>query len=501
MIAAVTDPRDANGFQGARGYEAVRGGGRMVLSLHKIEALAPDQASLDAARKLLKPSVWPTLACDAAGLAWGEAQGSGATPYRVVIAEADAGYKCTCPSRKFPCKHVLALMWMRAESRVAFQPATPPGWVNEWLARRRGSSGSATLEPPPPKASIAAALEAEAAPAAEAPDPKAEARAVAQRERNRAAREASILAGLDELDIWLSDQIERGIAAFLQNPAGACRQMAQRLVDAKASGLATRLDSLPSRLLALPEASRPSAAVEELGLFHLMAEAYRRQETLEPALREDVRQMIGWSVARDDLLADTGAVRARGRWHVVATRSEVQPDRLRRTETWLWREAAAEGPVFALLLDFVPVTAGATVAGFAVGDTFEAELVYYASPVPLRALVAERSGPTETRTGLPDPSDVDLAAACASYERALAARPWLGDWPITFRDAAVMRSGAGLYLADPAHPSLALPLVEDQAVSALMLTVAGRVGGFAITDGRRVRLSVLATELGRWVDA
>src|SRR2546423_12257836 len=90
---------------------------RMVLSLEKIEALAPDQAALDAARKLLKAATWPTLACDDAGLVWGEAQGSGATPYRVVISEIDAGYKCTCPSRKFPCKHSLALMWIRAECK------------------------------------------------------------------------------------------------------------------------------------------------------------------------------------------------------------------------------------------------------------------------------------------------------------------------------------------------------------------------------------------------
>src|SRR6202030_3399361 len=90
-----------------------------------------------------------------------------------------------------------------------------------------------------------------------ASDPKAEARAAAQQERNRQAREGSVLAGLDELDLWLSDQLERGVAAFVANAAGACRQMAQRLVDAKASTLATRLDSLPSRLLSLAESGRP----------------------------------------------------------------------------------------------------------------------------------------------------------------------------------------------------------------------------------------------------
>jgi hypothetical protein len=87
------------------------------LGLAKIEALAPDQGSLDAARKLLKPSSWPTLAENGAGLIWGECQGSGATPYRVSVTELDAGYKCSRPSRKFPCKHSVALMWLRAEGR------------------------------------------------------------------------------------------------------------------------------------------------------------------------------------------------------------------------------------------------------------------------------------------------------------------------------------------------------------------------------------------------
>src|SRR5262252_2253153 len=113
----------------------------MSLTLERIEALAPDQASLASARKLLKSSSWPTLA-HAEGLVWGECQGSGATPYRVVVNEADAGYKCTCPSRKFPCKHALALMWMRADKSAPFASASFPDWVKDWLSRRRGTSNA-----------------------------------------------------------------------------------------------------------------------------------------------------------------------------------------------------------------------------------------------------------------------------------------------------------------------------------------------------------------------
>ena len=44
----------------------------MALSLENVEALAPDQSSLDAARKLLKPASWPALASNGSGLIWGE---------------------------------------------------------------------------------------------------------------------------------------------------------------------------------------------------------------------------------------------------------------------------------------------------------------------------------------------------------------------------------------------------------------------------------------------
>jgi hypothetical protein len=75
-----------------------------VITLDRISALAPDRASLDAARKLLKPSSWPLRGRDAdAALIWGECLGSGSAPYRVAAALADLAYKCSCPCFKFAC--------------------------------------------------------------------------------------------------------------------------------------------------------------------------------------------------------------------------------------------------------------------------------------------------------------------------------------------------------------------------------------------------------------
>src|SRR5262252_3898885 len=164
------------------------------LTKDKIEQLAPDQASLGAALKLMKPTSWPTLARnDDSALLWGECQGSGATPYRVIVSPDDVGYKCTCPSRKFPCKHVLAVMWMHCEKPDRFEQGPSPDWVQDWLSRRRPKASAkppaVTTDPQSkPATSIRAAL-AEAEEGEKPTDPKAIARAEAQRQRLREERE------------------------------------------------------------------------------------------------------------------------------------------------------------------------------------------------------------------------------------------------------------------------------------------------------------------------
>jgi hypothetical protein len=469
------------------------------LTLEKIEAIAPDQASLTAARKLVKPAVWSGLSSTATGLAWGECQGSGASPYRVVISETDAGYKCTCPSRKFPCKHSLALMWVRAEGKIPFEAAEPPEWVQDWLRRRRSGAAASELQEEESTGARAPKSIAHAKhEAANEVDLRDEARAAAARERNRKEREEAILAGLDDLDQWLLDQIDSGLAGFAANAGKSCRVIAQRLVDAKAGGLAGRLESLSARLYGLPEAMRPIAAIEELGQVHLLSEAYRRQDLLSPELRADVRREIGWTQARESLLEDEAALRLAGTWRVVGILSEVQPDRLRRLETWLWREDAAEGPRAALLLDFVPLGAALARSPYLLGERLEATMVFYPSPVPLRALVAVMiAAPQACESDLALP-DRGLPAALADYERALCAKPWLGAWLMSYRNARLRRSGEQIFLCAGEDDGVGLPLMLAQATLALPLLAMERIDGIGLWDGSSFRLCMAQTELGRW---
>jgi len=468
-----------------------------VISLEKIEALAPDQASLVAARKLVKPGGWSGLSTDSAGLIWGECQGSGSSPYRVIISESDAGYKCTCPSRKFPCKHSLALMWMRAEEKIPFEAATTPEWVQDWLRRRRSGGAAAVSEgdDAPPAKSLAEAVSQ----APEEVDPKTEARATATRDRTRREREDSILGGLDDLDTWIADEVDAGLAGFAGRAGRTCRSIAKRLVDAKAPGLAARLDALPNRIYALPESARPLAAVELLGQLHLIAEAYRGQENLNPGLRADVRREVGWTQSRESLLSEEGASTVNATWRVVGTVSEVQPDKLRRLETWLWREESVEGPQSAVLLDFVPVASGQTKSSYRTGEQMRASLVFYPSALPVRALIKEIITPAQECSRDLTFADRDLSRAYAGYEDALATIPWISAWPMGFSKARVRRSGERLFVCSAENDAIALPLMASQADVASPLLAIEEFSGFGIWDGFEFRLGLAQTLLGTWV--
>src|SRR3954469_15674483 len=89
-------------------------------SLGAVEKVAPDAASLAAARRLAAPGPWSdTGSTDT--LVWGKCQGSGKTPYQVSVDLTGPAYRCSCPSRKFPCKHAIALLllWVAGDGSVA----------------------------------------------------------------------------------------------------------------------------------------------------------------------------------------------------------------------------------------------------------------------------------------------------------------------------------------------------------------------------------------------
>jgi hypothetical protein len=411
----------------------------------RVLALAPDASSLRAAQHLASGRSWPLTGVAAGSALWGECQGSAATPYRTAVDLSGPAYRCSCPSRKFPCKHALALMLLWSDGAVT--PCTdPPEWASAWLATR-SAKASDTKDPKPP-ADPAAAL------------------------RRAEQREARVATGLTELDRWLCDQVRQGLAVSQRSGYRHWDDIAARMVDAQAPGLAERL-----RALAAVPYSGPgwdARLLEEYALLRLLATACRDQAALPPPLRDTVRSRVGFTVRQADLLASATPVR--DHWHVLARR-DLDRDRIRTRRSWLRGQRTGRT---ALVLSFAAVGQSLD-DSLAVGTVTDADLAFYPGTVPLRALVAARRdtvscGPPPGRT---------VAGLLAGYAAALGQDPWLDTWP-------------AVLTATPAR--VPLPCLYDTSGEALPLHPgAGDCWPlFALSGGHPLTVAAEWTPRGLW---
>src|SRR4051812_11571720 len=423
----------------------------MEWSAPTVEGLAPDAASVTAARKLARPGPWSGAGHDERTV-WGLCKGSGARPYQTQVDLEGPAYKCSCPSRKSPCKHALGLLLLRATDPAAVPASEPPEWVREWLEERSRRTERAATRPAP----------------GEPPrDPEAAARRAAE-------REARVAGGVDDLRRWRRDAGRGGLGAERLRSWGEWDAFAARLVDAQAPGAAPRLRSLGG-VAAGRRGDWPARLLEGLGLLHLLCEAHGRAEG---PVRDDVRALLGWTVAREDVLAGP---RVGGRWTVLA-RTVIEQERLRVQRTWLWGERPA------LLLDFAP--SGAPLEPRpAPGTLIEAELAFHPGAAPLRALMA-----AEPRTlGLAeDFGGGGVDEALASAAGALAANPWLEEWPVRLGPAvvdtwAIAAHGGSLALGgDEAARWRLLALGGGRPLSVFGLWNGAELTPLAASDGARV---------------
>src|SRR5437868_13875343 len=150
-------------------------------TVDEVLGLAPDGSSAGAARRLSLSAVW-SQAGSSGSLLWGRCQGSAREPYQVTIDLNEPSFRCTCPSRKHPCKHGLALLllWSEGDGSVA-DDSRPADFAAEWVQRlaARGAAGSRAAAGPAGGAGRATG----AAPG----DPEAQARRLARRIETLAA--------------------------------------------------------------------------------------------------------------------------------------------------------------------------------------------------------------------------------------------------------------------------------------------------------------------------
>ncbi len=95
------------------------------VTVEQVQALAQDSRSFADAKKLAKEAAWRRLGRDGEAV-WGVALGSKGDAY-AVFARSKESARCSCPSRKIPCKHALALLLLVANGHPFVEEALPKG--------------------------------------------------------------------------------------------------------------------------------------------------------------------------------------------------------------------------------------------------------------------------------------------------------------------------------------------------------------------------------------
>ena len=416
----------------------------------QVLTLAPDAASRRAGSKLASPRPWSQVA-QGEGALWGLCKGSGSKPYQTVIDLNGPGYKCSCPSRKFPCKHALGLLLLWAESDSCVGDDGPvPEWAQRWLTGRREKESRASV----------------GAGSGSAADPESA--------RKRAERRAErITAGATELEQRLADLLRGGTAGADQTGYTSWDEMAARMVDAQAPGLASRVRELG----AIPSsgAGWPARLLAECSLLHLLNQGYLRREELPEPLAATVRARVGLSTDTASLLAEQEA-HASGMWTVLG-QHDSQEGRLLARRIWLERQEDGRP---AMLLAFGSANE-TPVLSFPVGSALEATLAFHPGARPLRAAVGEqRSAPAEALA----PSGVGIVEALERYGDALRDDPWVEGWPVVLQDVVPVPGQAdGAGQADPEDGEWQMADVEGDAAIPLRCGAAARWRLVAVSGG------------------
>ncbi|MGW2043913.1 SWIM zinc finger family protein [Streptomyces sp. NPDC001858] len=398
----------------------------------QVLALAPDPASRKAGSKLGAAGPWSGTGSSREGAVWGVCKGSGSTPYRTVVDVADpspAGsgpaYDCSCPSRKFPCKHALGLLLLWSEGEGSVPAGRAPDWAEEWIAGRSGRRESAAQE------------ERAAGPAGSASGP-----ADPEGARRRAERRAErITAGATELEERLADLLRSGLATAEQSGYGLWEETAARMVDAQAPGLAARVRELG----AIPASGPrwPVRLLEECALLHLLDQGWLHRERLPEALAATVRTRVG-------LPSSPAGPPVRDQWLVLAQYDTPDP---KLTTRRIWLHGTASGRT-ALLLSY-GAAGRAPELSLPVGLTLHAELSAHSGTGQQRASLGKQFAPP-TLTGTRPPGSTTTEAT-ARYGETLRHDPWQDAVPVTLDGVIPTPDGGSWQLAD-ADGDTALPL-------------------------------------------
>ncbi|TYQ26276.1 SWIM zinc finger domain-containing protein [Pseudanabaena sp. UWO310] len=385
----------------------------------KVLALAPDASSAKNGKGLATLNKWQGLG-RSQQVIWGECQGSGKDPYRTQIDLSEPAFRCSCPSRKFPCKHGLGLFLLLVSQPTAITEESAPQWVEDWIAsrtkREEKQKRSESEKPVNPETQA----------------------------KRAAARLNKVTSGVQDLQVWLNDLMRQGLSSVRTESYQFWEKPAARMIDAQAPGLARQLRDIPS---IISGSNWENGLLERLGKLNLLLKGFEHLELLPISTQADIRTQIGWTQNQSEILAEEEtrltANQLADLWLVMGQQVETE-DRLRISRTWLWGKQSNR---YALCLQFAHGMQPFE-HNFMLGSYLEAALVFFESNYPLRAVIKTRKNSNLSLSMEEVVGQETIDIAIANYSHALVKNPWLERFPLSLQQVIPIHNEGKWFIRD-----------------------------------------------------
>lgn len=434
-----------------------------MLTLDQVIALAPDAASVKAGRALASPGKWNSLGTNDEAI-WGLAQGSGKKPYLTQVHLPEPAFKCSCPSRKFPCKHALGLLFIAANSPTSLSENTPPEWVAEWLKSRSDRQQKQTTRE---KTS---------------PDTKAAAKRK-EKKHNR------INEGVEHLEQVLCDIYRNGLTNLGHDHDNTWETLAKRMIDAQAPGLAGQVRHL-GNLLNTPQWETPF--IHATGSLYLLLQAWKKRDTLKLGLRSEIEQLIGLSPSKEDVLKNTPVT---DHWF-VASRKFSETDRLGLCQTWLYGNNTGK---WAKKLTFSPLPKKPH-DPWPLGTLVNTSLSYYPGTTQFRALPTNEHATSKILTNhssLQNP-EASFSRFLEEYADCRSKNPWHRHHPLLLPLTPHQHKGQNILID---NKDFALPWKTTLTQEQLFVSISGSRPTLCCVEWNGFHLKLLSTLSDQqWID-
>lgn len=429
----------------------------MEFTEEQIYSLAPDDASKKSGKELANPSKWGKREFSDRAL-WGECQGSGKLPYQTQVDLVKVAFKCSCPSRKFPCKHGLGLLVMYARDKKSFNSTNEPDWVSDWLDKRLEKEEK-KLEKKTTEKNI---------------DPTAQ----AKKQESRLKR---VEEGMDDLRVWINDIVRNGLLTMPDKGPLYFETMAKRMVDAQAPGLAVMIRSLANVNFYQEKWQTPF--LDQLLHIYLLLEGFPKLQSLPDELQSEIKTLIGFSQSQEEVKANAGI---RDDWFVLAKQSDKE-DALNIERNWLY---GTHSQRYALILQFY-VKGQIPELNLIPGTYIDAELSYFKGAHPFRALIKQQFGIKQQGIVLGSSLWNDVLKSTSEI---MAVNPFFDNFPVVINSVLPIKLNNKWVLKDEVGAGVSISPAFQNPWKLL-----------AISGGRPVKIFALGKEqefepLGVWAN-